>query len=173
MKQLADYSKKSILLKITLRCRLTNFSLHVGTDIKMKRSSIICTLSCTSFWAMLRCSVSWVSSIKKGKASVQEVPVLAHSPFSLLHPNLSPPPPPPRLVLYPHRVKPPGRPDHSSRLRGIDVRVRGGSRLILHTQAGAEPNPGEGKPGSTGRQKLPGKNLTGRRFIHDVWRWHK
>lgn len=31
-----------------------------------------------------RCSVSWVSSIKEGKALVQEVPALAHSHFPLL-----------------------------------------------------------------------------------------
>ena len=73
---------------------------------------------------------------------------LTHSPFSSTSSC---------LVLYPHRAKPLGSADHSSRLRGIDVRVRGGSsrsRLILHTQAGAEPKPGERKPGVT---KLPGK----------------
>lgn len=84
--------------------------------------------------AMLRCSVSWVSSIKKGKANVQEVPALASSlSLSLLHPSIHPRP----ALFSTHTERSPrGRADHSGRLRGIDERVRGGSSsssLILHT----------------------------------------
>lgn len=102
----------------------------------MNRILIICKLSCTFSCAKLRCSVSWVSSIKKGKANTQEIPARAHSPFSSSST-------PSCLVLYPHRVKPPGRADHSSRLRGIDVCVRGAARTHAHTQEQSQSRRGK------------------------------
>ena len=88
---------------------------------------IVGKLSCAFSCAMLECSVSWVSSIMKAKASIQEVPALTHS---LTFPA---PLPPLCLVLYPQRVKALGRPDHRSTLRGIDVCTRRSSRFMLHT----------------------------------------
>lgn len=135
----------------------------------MNRISIICKLSCTSSRAMLRCSVSWVSSIKKRKANTQEVPALAHSPFSSSST-------PSCLNLYPRRVKSPGRADHSCRLRDIDVRVQGGSRLILHTHTHTDwswAKAGRGKTGihsqtKTSRTKKKKSNC--QCFIHNALR---